>query len=103
MTNNVIAARGAGLFGGGMAPGNDTLREYFPGAVVRRNVIAGADAGKYPTDNFYPVSLDEAKFVDRKGGNYRLAATSRLRGRATDGKDIGCDFDQLYAALGAGG
>jgi hypothetical protein len=98
MTNNVMAHNTYGMAGGGV--GNATIAMYFPGAIVRRNVIAGADAGRYPQDNFYPARLDDLKFVDRAGGNYRLAATSRYRGRGTDGKDVGCDMDAIMAALG---
>jgi hypothetical protein len=74
---------------------------YLAGGVFKRNVIAGADSSLYPADNYYPPRLDDVKFVDRARGNYRLAAGSRFKGRATDGKDVGCDFDALAAATSA--
>jgi hypothetical protein len=39
--------------------------------------------------------------IDRAGGDYRLAPDSPFRRRATDGKDIGCDFDELLEKTGA--
>jgi hypothetical protein len=44
--------------------------------------------------------LDDVKFVNRAVGDYRLAASSRYKGKGTDGKDVGCDFDALAAAVG---
>jgi uncharacterized protein (TIGR03437 family) len=38
-------------------------------------------------------------FVNRPGGNYRLGPTSPYKNGGTDGKDIGCDFDALNAAI----
>ncbi|MGB9178648.1 MAG: hypothetical protein WCB68_05315 [Pyrinomonadaceae bacterium] len=99
MTNNVMAHNLYGIFGSGMSPGMVSLNSFFPRAIVKKNLIAGADAKIYPPDNFYLARIDDAKFVDRARGNYRLTPSSSLRGKATDGKDVGCDFDQLAAAL----
>jgi hypothetical protein len=101
-TNNVLSHNQYGVHGDGTGSGNQTFEKYFPGAVVRRNVIAGAQAANYPPDNFYPASLDAVGFVDLLRGNYRLRADSKFRGRGTDGKDVGCDLDALEAALPAG-
>jgi hypothetical protein len=103
MTNNIVVHNEYGIFGGGQSPGMRSLNVYFPGAVIKRNVMVGADGGIYPADNFYPAGFEDLKFADRKGGNYRLTAASRYKGRGTDGKDIGCDTDALAAALGTGG
>jgi hypothetical protein len=37
-------------------------------------------------------------FVDSARGDYRFKTDSPYRKRATDGKDVGCDFDALSAA-----
>ncbi len=76
-----------------------TVNAFFPGGIIERNLIAGADASRYPPGNFYPASLDEVGFVDRARGNYRLKATSRHARAGTDGKNLGCDFDALEAAM----
>jgi hypothetical protein len=100
-TNNVMAHNSYGVIGAGQSSGQGTLRTYLPGAVFRRNVIAGGSSGYpffYPDDNFFPTRLSKVGFADPAGGDYRLAADSPYRGKATDGKDVGCDFDALAAA-----
>jgi hypothetical protein len=81
-TNNVLPHNAYGVHGDGAGSGTDTLTRYFPGASFRRNVIAGAPAGAYPPDNFYPPSL---------------AAAGRHAG--TDGKQVGVDLAALRAHL----
>ncbi|MEA2176422.1 MAG: hypothetical protein QOD00_4014 [Blastocatellia bacterium] len=100
-TNNIAAHNKYGISGGGF--GLTAMKNFFPRGTIRRNIIAAVPdfldvPTTYPSDNFYPASLDAVGFTDRAGGNYRLSAKSRYRGRATDGKDVGCDFDALEAA-----
>ena len=81
--------------------GNPTLTTYFPAVDFRKNAIWGGDSAsysKYP-DNFWPPTVRAVGFVDRRGGDYRLAATSRYRHAGTDGKDVGVDFDALSTAM----
>jgi hypothetical protein len=87
-----------GIFGGGQSPGNASLRAYFPGGIVSRNVIVGANTSVYPANNFYPASLEEVRFVNRAARDYRLAANSPYKGRGAGGRDPGCDFESLNAA-----
>ena len=67
-------------------------------AVVDRSVIIGGAASSFPPDNFFPLSLDAVGFVDLLGGNYALSALSPYKGAATDGTDIGVDFNALNSA-----
>jgi uncharacterized protein (TIGR03437 family) len=97
-TNNVAQHNQYGIYGDGTGSGNQTLGFYFPLGVVSRDVIVGANPANYPADDFYPSALQDVGFVDLAGGDYRLRADSPYRGRATDGKDVGCDFDALAAA-----
>ena len=99
-TNNIAAHNQYGIFSSA-GYGNLTISAYFPGSTFARNVIAArwVDPSLYPGNNFYPSSLDGVGFINRGAGNYRLAANSGYKGRATDGKDIGCDFDALEAAM----
>jgi hypothetical protein len=97
-TNNLLAHNEYGFMGDGQSPGLRTIETYFPGASFRANVIAGAEARLYPPGNFFPPTLDAVGFADAAAGNYRLQPASPFRGRATDGKDIGCDFAALEAA-----
>ncbi|HZH32730.1 MAG TPA: hypothetical protein VEY11_18330 [Pyrinomonadaceae bacterium] len=92
-----------GIFGGGQSAGNASIRAYFPGGVISRNVIAGANTAVYPPNNFYPASLEEVRFVRRAARDYRLAANSPYKGRGAGGRDPGCDFESLNAALPAAG
>ncbi len=75
-----------------------TLTTFFPGAVFRRNILAGGNASNYPVDNFFPASLAAVGFIDLAGGNYKLAATSAYKNAGTDGKDVGADIDAVNAA-----
>ena len=97
--NNLFPHNEYGIKGDSRDTGNGTITTYFPGSEIKKNVMAGGPSGSYPPDNFFPASLDQVGFVDRVGGNYRLAATSPYKNAGTDGKDIGCDFDALEAAL----
>jgi len=98
-TNNIINHGAYGIFGGGQSVGNSTIAVYFPGSVIRRNVLVGGLAQYYPNDNFFLPSLEGVKFVDRARGDFRLSASSSYRARGTDGKDVGCDLAALNAAL----
>jgi uncharacterized protein (TIGR03437 family) len=93
-TNNVIAHNDYGMIGDSRGPGFESINHFFPGYVIKRNVIAGADPTRYPTDNFYPPNLTAVKFV-AMGSNYRLAPDSPYRNQATDGSDLGANFDAL--------
>jgi hypothetical protein len=96
--NNIIPHNNYGVFGDGIGIGNDALNAYFPGFTFRRNVIPGAPSSEYPTDNFYPATLDNVGFVNLAGGNYRLAPGSPYRNQGTDGKDPGADIDAVAVA-----
>ncbi|HYG82728.1 MAG TPA: hypothetical protein VD861_20195 [Pyrinomonadaceae bacterium] len=86
--------------GSGIEPGEATLKRYFPGGVWTRNVQIGADWSMYNSSrgNFFPPTPKAVGFVDPARGDYRLAPGSKYKKAATDGKDIGCDFDALAAA-----
>ncbi|MCP9493807.1 MAG: hypothetical protein MSG64_05045 [Pyrinomonadaceae bacterium MAG19_C2-C3] len=104
MTNNLAAHNDYGIIGEGYGIGNIGISHYFPNATVRRNVLAGGSAGRYPADNFFPQTLDDVGFNDRANGDYRLSPSSRYRTAGTDGKDLGCEWDALERAMkGEGG
>ena len=66
--------------------------------VDNRSNNQGDPAG-FPAGNFYPDSLADVGFVDYRNGNYQLSKSSRYRGRASDLKDPGVDFNALLKAL----
>lgn len=108
-TNNIIPHTGYGVKGDGVGEGVATLNKFAPEYVFRRNLMPGARVSPdgpmdwpavYPTDNFYPESLDGV-FVDLAAGNYRIASPL-YKTAGTDGKALGCDIDQLLAAQAGG-
>ncbi|HEV2827064.1 MAG TPA: hypothetical protein VGW76_05625, partial [Pyrinomonadaceae bacterium] len=92
-SNNIIPHNQYGFIGDNVGAGTPTLNLYTPGAAFARNVIVSAPAQYYPTNNYYPSLLSKVRFIDYTNGNYRLASGSPYKALATDGKDIGCDFD----------
>ena len=66
---------------------------------TRSDKSDGSLAARYPAGNFYVNSPSEIGFVDLANQNYRLAPSSKFRGRASDGTDPGCDINALEAAL----
>ncbi|MBI2116980.1 MAG: hypothetical protein HYT85_18135 [candidate division NC10 bacterium] len=95
--HNLYGVGGDGTFGNPKL----TLSTYFPGAVVEKNVIAGGNAAQYPPENFFPASLHHVGFLNRAGGDYRLADSSPFRGVGTDGGDVGVDFRAFSPAMAA--
>jgi hypothetical protein len=94
-TNNIIPDNAWAIMGANASEGNGTLAMYYPGARVQGNVIVGASAALYPAANYFPAALSAVGFVDVGSGNYRLASTSPYKGGASDGTDVGCNFDLL--------
>jgi len=45
--------------------------------------------------NNYPSSEVNIGYVNLAAGDYRLASTSPYKGAASDGKDIGIDWNQF--------
>jgi hypothetical protein len=101
LTNNLALHNTFGIKGDGRATGKDTLAVYFPDADIRRNVLAGGRADRYPPDNDFP-ELPEffEQFEDPEAADYRLKRRSRFRGAGTDGGPIGADIDRIYRCLG---
>lgn len=92
-----IRGDGEGV-GANVQEGTATFNAYSPGGwTCDGNVIAGANPSLYPSQNFYPATLAEVQL----GADFRLLATSPYKGKATDGKDPGCDMDALLAAQAA--
>jgi hypothetical protein len=98
-TNNLSRHNQDGIYGDYLGAGLVSINKYFPGAAIRRNVLAGGTAAKYPTDNFFPpTSQFLGNFVNAAGGNYRLAVHSAYNNAGTDGRDVGANSDAIEAA-----
>lgn len=99
-TNNIAFHNDYGVIGvneRGSGIGSASLAAYAPRCIFRRNILVGAEFGRYPSENFYPPNLDGIGFVNPKAGDYGLAAGSRFKGKAADGKDVGCDVEAIAA------
>ncbi|MBI4638149.1 MAG: hypothetical protein HY727_17575 [Candidatus Rokubacteria bacterium] len=101
-THNIVPHNAFGIVGTGTAPGIATLNAYFPGAVVRKNVIVGGGARQYPPGNFFPQSFAAVRFENPADGLHRLAAASPYRRAALDGTDVGVDIGALPRAVWPG-
>ena len=101
-SNNIALHNEYGVMGSGHSIGNDSLNSYFPGCFFVKNVIVGGPSQVYPTQNFFPASINDVQFIDAAGENYRLALTSAYKNAGTDGYDIGVDQDAIIAAIGDG-
>lgn len=93
--NNMVPHNEYGIFGADRGVGIPALETYFPGAVVRKNVMVGGNAALYPPENFFPASLDDVGFVACAGGLYCLGPSSPYTQAGTDGKDLGVDVSAL--------
>lgn len=98
-TNNLTPHNAYGIIGTGLGPGLPTINQYFPGAVILRNVLVGGEATYYPPENYFPPSMADVGFRNYNGGDYRLLDTSPYRDAGTDGEDIGADFKRLRRVL----
>jgi hypothetical protein len=100
--DNVVMHNDYGVFGDGAGWGAPAIARYFPGGVFAGNVFVGEDRSpSYPPRNFFAPTLKALGFANPAAGDYRLSAASPYRARATDGRDSGCDFTILHAALKA--
>src|SRR5205085_7582111 len=97
-TNNVVRQNAYGMIGVDQNSGMPTLNTYYPAAIIRRNVVAGANASLYPGDNFFPALIDQVVFNNSSTDDYSLSTVSPYKGQATDGTDIGYDANALKAA-----
>jgi hypothetical protein len=100
-TNNISLHHTYGIMGGGSSTGIPTLTKYFPGAVVRCNVLAGGTASRYPVPNAFPSVVEwHASFVDADDADFRLKPGSVVAAAGCGGVPPGADLAALEAALG---
>jgi hypothetical protein len=97
-TNNLAPNNDYGVIGDGTASGNATIDQYLPASNFKKNAIVGGRESIYPKKNVFPSSLAEIGFVDAASGDYRLSATSPLKGAGTKGRDIGADLEAIQQA-----
>jgi hypothetical protein len=97
-TNNLAPNNDFGVIGDGTASGRDTIDEYLPASIFKKNAIVGGQPARYPKKNLFPASFEEVGFADPGAGNFRLLPTSSLKSAGTNGRDIGADLDAIEQA-----
>ena len=96
LTNNLALHNEYGIIGDSAGIGKAAIATYLVREEIRRNVIAGGDASRYPADNLFPsVAELMAEFVDTSHEDYRLRPTSRFRTAGTDGSIVGADIEAV--------
>jgi hypothetical protein len=89
-TNNLIRQGAYGIKGREAATGNDTIRAFLPASQITANVIAEADASKYPSGNLFPsLAQFKSQFVAYDAGDFRLVTGSPWLHAGTDGAPLG--------------
>jgi len=103
-TNNLV---GFGAYGVSIPKADGSLTKWFPGAIIARNALVSlADTGDgQGSARNRPPDIDQAMYASFSNAaaaginaDGTLAAKSPNRRAATDGKDIGVDFDELQRA-----
>lgn len=95
-TNNLARHNQFGIIGESAGVGRTAIVAYVDQDEVRRNVLAGGDASRYPPDNLFPsVGEFMAEFVDTAHDDYRLRSTSGFRGAGTDGAPLGANIEEI--------
>jgi hypothetical protein len=97
--NNIMQHNDYGIIGDGTGTGKSTLDRYLPGKKFKANAFIGGQKTLYPDANFFFSSIVEVGFSDAANSNYELVPVSPLKGKGTDGADVGCDIPALKAAL----
>jgi hypothetical protein len=78
---------------------SEVLDDCFRTYAIHHNVIIGD--GGWPKGNATVKKVNDVGFVNFKngnGGDYRLAANSKFKRAATDGKDMGADINSVDKA-----
>jgi hypothetical protein len=112
-TNNLmtVGQRPVGSTGGGPlkncagqqdrnSPGG-VLSSCFASYTFDHNALINGGGG-WPKGNFSVKNISDVKFADYRGGNggdYHILPGSKLKGAASDGKDIGADIDAVNKAI----
>jgi glycosyltransferase involved in cell wall biosynthesis len=98
--NNVTPHNEHGISGSSTETGTQTLARYFPRSIVRGNVFVGGERGRYPADNVFVESLEDAGLERLRGGDLRpvsSARTNEATGR-TNAEAPGANLEVLARA-----
>ncbi len=77
------------------AASDTTIASRYPSPCLTPNTACPS------AETFVASTWSDVGFVDYLNYNYRLAAASPFKGKASDGKDLGADQDAIEAAVGS--
>lgn len=112
-TNSIVTAGQYPVWSTGGGLGNcafhnhpaTTFKNCFVGSTFAGNVILQSPPAyppeDWPPNNFFLPTVAPVQFVNYsngRNGDYRLTASSPYKGKGSDGKDIGADFDAIHSA-----
>jgi hypothetical protein len=102
--DNIFGYNEYGFFGDEAGVGYKGLAKYVPGSNFRGNAIVNTNGSEssllsLPPGSFEVRGFGGVGFMNYAGKNFRLAANSRLKGKASDGTDIGANIDEIFAAI----
>ncbi|MEO8333655.1 MAG: Ig-like domain-containing protein [bacterium] len=97
--DNIIGGGLYGVKGPGITAGNSTIHIFMPEGYFFSNALPTVPSNGYPTTSFYPTSVNAVGFVNPAGFDFRLASSSTLRSKGSDGRDVGADVDAVNAAI----
>ena len=97
--NNVVLHNEFGIGGSGTGIGRPSLARYFPGSVVRGNVLVGGNAAVYPDNNLFPATAAAAGFAKGPDGASEAVRVRRPAGTDRGGVDAGADIEALSATI----
>jgi hypothetical protein len=107
MQDNIFSrgSRGVTDSPGGGNEGTTTLNSEHTTYTFTNNAIIGASSGNYPANNFFPANIAACNFTNYQAdgsGDYSIASGA-LKNAASDGTDVGADWnafkDQIAAAI----
>ena len=95
--NNIIQFNSYGFY----CPPNMLSPDSRGNIIVdnKAQISANGYPANIPKGNFVVNSLDQIGFVDFANGDWRLGPQSKVKGKGTDGKNPGVDFEALGAAV----
>jgi GT2 family glycosyltransferase len=97
--NNVVLHNEFGIGGSGTGIGRPSLARYFPGSVVRGNMLVGGNAGIYPDNNFFPATAEAAGFAKGPNGAGEAVRVRSAAGAGREATEAGANIEALSATI----
>ena len=100
---NILAFNDYGVFGDGVGAASN-FAKFFPDGIIIGNIVTNEknvpeNEFTFTPRNFLAPNFNAVDFVNKTGGDYRLASSSRFKGKAEDGTDIGANIERLNTAI----